>query len=366
MFKGLRNNFKDYWLSYIWLIFLGEIISDKLPPKSATDWFWIGLTVLFLIAYITTSVSQKYQMAGIVAQVTIGIIFTIFDNDFWIMLFPGWQVSSIFAYAPKKYFRWFAAIYYATFIVIIIKTTLQDHITFDYWSFLFPLVSPVFAYGISSSIKRIQDLAHTNQRLKSVIKRNERERIARDLHDTLGQSFSMITIKSQLAKKLLTKQPEKVPAELDDIIETSRQNLQLVRNIVNNLRQELLDETMLKQQKNLQEAHINLQTEGEQAANSWPTTIQTKLTPIIQEAVTNIIRHSHANLVGITFSQPNQELYQMTIQDNGRGTDYQRQGSHGVSGMQERIKASGGHFSIQANKIGTLVAVTLPKEVLTK
>ncbi|GAF38078.1 sensor histidine kinase [Lentilactobacillus farraginis] len=362
MFKGLRNSFKNYWYSYIWLIFLVEAVDDKLPPESLADWGWIGLTCLFLVAYIATAVSQKYEKAGMVGQVIIGAIFTFGDNNFWLMIFPAWQVSSVLAYAPKKYFKIFVVTYYAILFGAVIKMGIQYAGHLDFWSFTFPMVSPIFAYGLSRSIKRTQDLARTNQRLESVIKRGERERIARDLHDTLGQSFSMITVKSQLAKKLLEKQPEKVPAELDDIIDTSRQNLQLVRNIVNDLRREMIDETMLNQQQNLQEAGITLQTTGESTANEWPTTVQTKVTPLLQEAVTNVIRHSQATLVRISFTQSKDDHYQITVQDNGHGLKYSRSGSHGISGMRERVEADGGQFNIQANKIGTLVTITLPKE----
>ncbi|EEI24386.1 sensor histidine kinase [Lentilactobacillus hilgardii] len=366
MIKGLRSNLKTYWYSYIWLIFLIEDISDKFPPKTSSDWFWVGMTFLFLIAFVITSASPKYQIAGMITETLIGMIFTFFDNNFWIMIFPGWQISSILAYAPKRYFRLFATVYYATFIGEMINLKILNPVNLGLWLFVFPLFSPIFAYSLSRSIKHMQDLAHTNQRLQSVITRGERERIARDLHDTLGQSFSMITVKSQLAKKLLEKQPEKVPAELDDIIDTSRQNLQLVRNIVNNLRQEMIDESMIKQEKNLQEAQINLQTESEQDANKWPTAIQIKVTPILREAVTNVIRHSRATLVLISFSRPDNDSYQVTIQDNGHGINYSREGSHGVLGMQERVQADGGQFNIQSNKIGTLVSARWSKETEIK
>ncbi|MCP6717894.1 histidine kinase, partial [Klebsiella pneumoniae] len=74
----------------------------------------------------------------------------------------------------------------------------------------------------SWSVERQRQLNQTNRRLKTIVERNERERIARDLHDTLGQSFSMITLKTELAKKLLVKAPEKVAPELDEIEQTSR------------------------------------------------------------------------------------------------------------------------------------------------
>ncbi|HAY52908.1 MAG TPA: two-component sensor histidine kinase, partial [Lactobacillus sp.] len=149
--------------------------------------------------------------------------------------------------------------------------------------------------------------------------------------------------------------------ELQDIAATSRQNLQLVRNIVNDLRQESLADVLLAQEKNLRETRIALYTEGEQAADAWPTKCQVTLAAVLQEAITNVIRHSHARQVTVTFTvTPDQ--YRMAVQDNGIGKDYHRTNSHGVSGMIERVEQEQGSLTIVANHIGTLVTATLPRK----
>ena len=226
---------------------------------------------------------------------------------------------------------------------------------------VFPLVSPIFAYTASRSIIRQRQLRQTNRRLQAIVRRGERERIARDLHDTLGQSFSMMTLKAELAKKLLDKSPERVGPELDDIAQTSRHDLQLVRSIVNDLHQQSLSEMMLTQGKNLAEANVVLLTDGENDATEWPTKVQIHLSPVISEAITNVIRHAHAHQVEITFEQTPSD-YIVNIQDDGRSKNYVRAGSNGISGMQQRMAEVNGTFVIIHNRQGTLVTLTLPKE----
>ncbi|MEO2872952.1 sensor histidine kinase, partial [Lacticaseibacillus paracasei] len=196
-------------------------------------------------------------------------------------------------------------------------------------------------------------------------RRGERERIARDLHDTLGQSFSMITLKTELAKKLLVKAPDRVAQELDDIAQTSRDDLQLVRSIVNDLHQQSLSEMMLMQGKNLAEANVVLLTSGESEAAEWPTKVQIRLSAVISEAITNVIRHAHAHQVEMIFEQ-NPNDYLVEIQDDGHSKSYKRTGSNGISGMQQRMKEVNGTFTINHNRQGTQVSLTLPKEQLSQ
>lgn len=368
MITQLRNRIKLHWTAYVWLVYLPFALMDYLPAKSIMDWFWLFVGGCFLITYIiqTESQSQRVETISAIGEFTFAAIFVIFASNFAVIIFPAWHLTWILLYRPKKYL-WTAGVsFYLVMalgiLIAYIKYPADFNHAYTYLAFIFPVISPVFSYSIYRAGKRSSDLLQANQRMESVIKQDERQRIARDLHDTLGQSFSMITIKSELAKKLLEKQPDKVDAELDDITTTSRENLQLVRNIVNNLRQETIGETMLKQAQNLQNANIHLETTGEEAATAWPTNVQVPIGQILQEAITNVIRHSHATSMTITFLKLTDSSYRVDIQDNGTGNHYQRQGSHGVSGMAERIKADGGTFSIQPNSIGTLVSATIPNK----
>ncbi|MCH3973912.1 sensor histidine kinase [Bifidobacterium tibiigranuli] len=174
----------------------------------------------------------------------------------------------------------------------------------------------------------------------------------------------MITIKAELAQRLVTKQPEQVAGELEDIAAASRRNLQLVRDIVGNMRQKGIADVLVEEEKNLHEAGIDVATQGEQTASAWPTPVQTGFGAVVQEACTNVIRHAHAHSVVIAFAFAEVDgMYTVSIQDDGNGKPpYDRDGSNGIAGMRERIAGQGGRFAIRNNDIGTLVTACIPYE----
>ncbi|WP_420542917.1 sensor histidine kinase [Schleiferilactobacillus perolens] len=352
-------------IGYVWLLYFPYSIISYLPPKRPSDYLWLTLAGVFLVSYILVMERPNTWRFSIPIEVLACALFAIFGQGFYLLIFPGWQVASILSDYPKRQFATFLIAYYAALIGGIAMLYWQyTNINWSngaIWGLIFPAISPIISYSFSKSVSRSIRLAQSNTRLEAVIRRGERERIARDLHDNLGQSFSMITVKAQLAEKLLEKQPDKVAGELADIANTSRKNLQLVRNIVNDLRQESLADVLLAQEKNLREARISLYTEGEELADDWPTACQVTLAAVLQEAITNVIRHSQARQVTVTFTATNAQ-YTMTVQDNGVGKDYHRTNSHGVSGMIERVEKVGGTLRIVANQIGTLVTATLPRK----
>jgi two-component system sensor histidine kinase DesK len=173
---------------------------------------------------------------------------------------------------------------------------------------------------------------------------------------------NLLHLNCKSVKKLLVKAPERVAQELDDIAQTSRDDLQLVRAIVNDLHQQSLSEMLLSQGKNLAEADVMLITSGENEATEWPTKVQSQFSVIMTEAITNVIRHAQAHQVEITFDQ-SPTTYSVTIQDDGKSKNYVRAGSNGISGMRSHMHEADGTFSIDHNRQGTLVSLTLPKEV---
>lgn len=354
------------WTSYIWLVYLPASMAEFIPVKSEADWLWLGLCVLFLIVYILVNEIDRWLPVTIPLELGITGLFSIFALNNYMLIFPGWQISFMLGRYPRKYFRWFASAYYVIIGISLWRANLVQPGIFqssfgEMSGLIFPIASPLLAYSFSRSIIHQRQLRQTNRRLQVVVQRGERERIARDLHDTLGQSFSMITLKTELAKKLLVKAPERVAQELDDIAQTSRDDLQLVRAIVNDLHQQSLSEMLLSQGKNLAEVDVMLVTSVENEATEWPTKVQSRFSAVMTEAITNVIRHAQSHQVEITFDQT-ETAYSVTIQDDGRAKNYVRAGSNGLSGMRSHMNEADGTFSIDHNRQGTLVSLTLPKE----
>lgn len=351
------------WDSYIWLGYLPYSVAIYLPVKTIQAWFWLSLLAVFLILYVLVVEKEAWRPVTIPLELLVTGMFSVFGENNYLIIFPGWQVSFILAQHPKKYFYWFLTAYYGFILTSLVEFYYSNpswH-NIEAMGLVFPILSPLMAYTFSRSIVRQRQLRQTNRRLQSVVQRDERERIARDLHDTLGQSFSMITLKTELAKKLLVKAPEKVSPELDDIARTSRENLQLVRSIVNDLHQKSISEVLLEQNRNLLAANVWLVTTGEKQAVKWPTVVQGVFSATLVEALTNVIRHAHAHQVQLDFSETTAQ-YQVVIQDNGRGGSLERAGANGIAGMRARLLEAHGTFDIKQAGRGTRLILTLPKE----
>lgn len=362
-----RQKFKDLtWSSYIWLGYLPYSVAMYLPVNGWQNIVWLSLLGCFLILYVLVIEKPAWRRITIPLELVVTGLFAIWGANNYMIIFPGWQVAFILGRGPKKYFYQFITGYYAMILMGLMHDVVLDHQLFSWQNgavvgLIFPLLSPIMAYTFTRSIWRQRQLQQTNRRLQAIIQRDERERIARDLHDTLGQSFSMITLKTELAKKLLVKAPERVAAELTDIEQTSRQNLQLVRSIVNDLHQQSLSEMLLNQSRNLVAANVWLTTIGESAATQWPTRVQGVFAEALVEAMTNVIRHAQARNVFVTFQLTDQG-YHVQLQDDGKGGTLSRPNANGIQGMRTRMLNVHGTFAIEAQAHGTRVTLSLPKE----
>ncbi|BDR57162.1 sensor histidine kinase [Xylocopilactobacillus apis] len=355
----------DAWMNYIWLVYLPMTMSFYLPVRSWHDVFWLLAIVIFLADYVLVFEKSAWRRFTIPIELLITGAFCVFEMNFYIIIFSGWQLPYTLGHYPKKYFNWFCLVYYLCLGGGIIHLLTIKHNNFDLASVLYMLVfvffSPMLAYGLSHAWLRRYQLRQDNRRLEAIVRQGERDRIARDLHDTLGQSFSMITVKAELAQKLLVKRPEQVESELSDIAAASRKNLQLVRNIVSDLHQKSLTEVLLEQGKNLAAADLILNTKGESEAAEWPTSVQNHFAEVLPEAITNIIRHAHAHEVQINFAEF-KDRYQIIVLDDGRAKDFIRSGSHGITGMESRMSEADGNFEISHGSHGTQVQFEIFKE----
>ncbi len=173
----------------------------------------------------------------------------------------------------------------------------------------------------------------------------ERLRFARDLHDLLGYSLSSITLKSELAGRLLPAAPGKAAAEVRDIENVARRSLREVREAVSGYRQPTLDEELYGAREMLEAAGIACQVENH--ADPLPNAMKTVLAWAVREGVTNVIRHSRADRCDIWVTQDG-EVVRVEVKDDGCGSLLEHEGTYsnssGLSGLTERIAASGGDF----------------------
>jgi two-component system, NarL family, sensor histidine kinase DesK len=189
----------------------------------------------------------------------------------------------------------------------------------------------------------------------------ERERIARDLHDVLGHTLSVIVLKAELAGRLVSLDPARATAEMSDVEKTARVALAEIREAIGGYRSRGLAAEIEAARRTLDAAGVTLVDEGSPMRETFSPQEETALALALREAVTNIVRHARATTCRLNFiSQDGQR--RLVVEDDGQ------QGrvceGNGLRGMRERIESIGGHFSLEqgiAQNHGTRLIIELPQ-----
>ena len=204
------------------------------------------------------------------------------------------------------------------------------------------------------------ELETARERISELTVHEERQRIARDLHDTLGQKLSMIGLKSDLAARLVEKNPQLAIQEIKDIRQTASMALKEVRELVADMRAVRIEEELYRVAQILKAAEIELQIVGDVKAIRMPALSENVVSMCLKEAVTNIVKHSKASICQVSFNQ-NEDEFMLTVRDNGVGfADKQLfAGGNGLKGMRERIEFINGTVDIQS-KQGTTLRMHVP------
>ena len=179
----------------------------------------------------------------------------------------------------------------------------------------------------------------------------ERERVARDVHDVLGHSLTALSVKAELAARLVDVDPERAKAELESIQATARQALAEVRATVGGLRAGNLEAELAAAPLVLADAGITTTVRGE--VSDTDPRHRTLLAWVLRESVTNVVRHARAQSVVIELGP-----HGITVTDDGAGVSGPE--GNGLRGMRERVSGAGGTLGVAPAAPGTRIEVTLP------
>ncbi len=227
-------------------------------------------------------------------------------------------------------------------------TILTVRLVSVHWSDLESPLTYVIVVGIvvmsfRQAILANRELLAAREEIARLAVTNERLRIARDLHDLLGHNLSLITLKSELASRLLKADPDQAAVEIADVERTARKTLQEVREAVASYRQPTLESELQAAQEILSAAGIAYQLEGRDALGELPPRVEAAMSWAVREGVTNIIRHSRAKHALIQFNRDN-ETVGIRITNDGAGLPGEDETGSGIHGLAERIAALGGHI----------------------
>jgi two-component system sensor histidine kinase DesK len=187
----------------------------------------------------------------------------------------------------------------------------------------------------------------------------ERERIARDLHDVLGHTLSVIVLKAELAGRLIERDPQRAAAEIADVEKTARTALSEVREAIGGYRSQGLPAEMELARNTLQAAGVVLSCET--PVPHLRAAEETVLCLAVREAVTNIVRHAQATHCRIGFTTSVDGYHSLRITDDGDHLKlHEVREGNGLRGMRERVQSLGGRLSITTDP-GVTLLIELPQ-----
>jgi two-component system sensor histidine kinase DesK len=185
----------------------------------------------------------------------------------------------------------------------------------------------------------------------------ERERIARDLHDVLGHTLSVIVLKAELAKRLIASDPARAATEIADVETIGRSALTEVREAIGGYRSRGLLSELEAARNTLASAGVSLLTDAKPLDTSGLAAAEeTVLALALREAVTNIVRHARARNCRLRFVTENGRR-KLHVEDDGEHP-LEREGN-GLRGMRERVESLGGSLRVEREN-GTRLLIEIP------
>lgn len=336
---GLIPKNRDHgWVPYAWLIFLAFFFFQPVldPHTTARDWeITLAATAIFLVLYFRLFWTERPWNYAIIAMMA----------AMGLALGHANQGASVFIIFAASFIAWVAQSSKGalTAIGLLISAIGIDalffHAPIGFWA-----TSVVVALGVGISNVHFAEknkadakLRMANDEIEHLAKVAERERIARDLHDVLGHTLSLIIVKSTLAGKLIEKHPQKAKDEISDIEKVSREAMADIRNTLRGYSNYKLCDEFVRAKSVLESAGIKVDAEMTEIVM---TPAQESVAALImREAVTNVVRHAQAHNCHLRLAANNGDCV-LEVADDGRGGVLVE--GNGLRGMRERVEALGG------------------------
>jgi len=345
---------------YVWVVFY--ILPFYFIFRSTSTYqivIGVLMIVMFFAFYVLSFLSKGWLVYFWTSlQILISITMSVVFGYIYFSLFLAFFIGNI---KNKAGFITLYSIHLVT-TIITVNYGLLTRNPFFITQLPFVLVSvvgvillPVTNYNRNKNDQLQGQLEDANKRISELVKLEERQRIARDLHDTLGQKLSLIGLKSDLAGKLMKQDMERAQAEINDVRQTARTALKEVREMVTRMRGTRLADEIFRIRQILKAAQIELTFEGTLEPENLSLMNENVISMCLKEAVNNIVKHSNATTCSIVIESTETDLI-ARVKDNGTGfvTDAKNRGN-GLRGMRERLEFVNGSMEFASGEGTTLV-----------
>jgi two-component system sensor histidine kinase DesK len=337
-----------------------DIVNGKVPWDEAA-WQIIAL-VAFVAAYVTTvlTASDDHEERNPLTLPLLGVL-TLMAAGYPLVFGAGWlalpiYVSVVFSMGLPPRSALPAVGGMAAILIVdgLIKNADGGTLTLLVMEVL---TLGLLFMGVRNTRLLVFQVRQAQKEVARLAANEERLRIARDLHDLLGHSLSLIVLKSELARRLAEQGSDRAVQEVADIESVARQALVEVREAVTGYRRRCLSEEIDGARAALAAAGVELTVRT--SGTPLPDALDGLLGWAVREAVTNVVRHARATRCEITLTYGKAGAL-LEVDDNGVSGPYQP--GSGLTGLTERVGAAGGSVEVDPTAAGFRLRVVVPRQ----
>jgi two-component system sensor histidine kinase DesK len=347
----------------IWLFYLLSPLSAAWSRHDLRGWVGVVATLIFAAVYLTVFMLMRWRRTGapfrtptsslagaalVLVEIILGVAMCALIGQAGTAAAVYVAVACVMCLQTR--WAWMASL-------TVALTTYAATIVVPGWhrdeGILFgTLVATLAVWGISQAINRNVEVLSVREENARLALDDERNRFARDLHDILGHSLTVITVKAELANRLIDVDTDRAKVELADLERLSRDALADVRRAVEGYRELTLPGELSRARMALSAAEIDAVLPN--TTDDVPTDRRELFAWAVREGITNVIRHSGAQRCTVVLGK-----HEVEVRDDGRGAHTSGVGN-GLTGLRERATALGGTVITQSLNPGFSLKVVVP------
>lgn len=360
MIEKLKHIHHMFYVGLIFMAFpFASIIFGQIP------WWHFFLALFFMVSYLGILITENKILTWLF---WLYLLAYIGGNTFYIGTGFCWfyyYLSNILVYRFevsnfRSPFLWTA---FLSQLILLGALLFNRYMGENDW--LFVLIICLFIAIMTFSMVRDRmmeelkaDHAKQNAQINLLLAENERHRIGRDLHDSLGHTFAMLSVKADLADQFLALgQVEKAQEQVQEIQAISQESMHQVREIVENLKQRTLARELETVQQMLEVAQVKVEIQNELDTASISPILESALAMVSLELATNMIKHAKATEAHLSYHSTETGV-EMVAEDNGIG--FAKVSDKDLHSIRERLELLGGELVISHRKNPTRIELTIP------
>lgn len=347
-------------------LFFVSLVYTLIPFLNASDtpypFVTIAATILFVVSYLGSLYSNRQWLSNVFWVYILGYTLIMSTMNIYMAMFISYATNLFTWHYSERLLSKRALSLWATCVILLVMVCLSTahivnkSVVIVMMIFAVAMVVAFNQFMKSEALKK--ELYEKNHSINLLLAENERNRIGRDLHDTLGHVFAMLSVKSELTLVLLEKENiEHAKKEIVDIQNTTKEAMKNVRELINALTKHSLDDELAILHNMLLMANINLTVNKKTAYIS--DDLQHHMAMILRELANNLLKHSQATTCELSIQQDKEQIV-IVMQDNGIG--FSTLVGNELKNIKDRLTLIKGNVVISSLHHPTEIQITIPLE----